>query len=207
MIALLQKDLYVLWKQMKMYAVLLVVYALLPSTYLNIFGVVYGAILPYTAMAYDERAKWDQLAAMMPYRDLDIVLSKYALGALFSGTAAVAACVGQLIIHQFYQAESGDWFTPKTTVIAFGLALIIMALILPVLFRFSVEKARVMMFVLLIVVAAGGGVVTSIAIDAPSGGNVLRIPLPATVMFLLAGVVMTCVSVPISVRMYQRRKQ
>ncbi len=207
MIALLQKDLYVLWKQMKLYGVLLAVYALLPSPYLNIFGVVYGAIMPYTAMAYDERAKWDQLAAMMPYRDLDIVLSKYALGALFSGTAAVVTCIGQLVIHQFYQAESGDWFTPKTTVIAFGLALIIMALILPVLFRFSVEKARVMMFVVIIVVAASGGVVTSIAIDVPSGGNALRIPIPAAMMFLLAGIVMIAISVPISVKMYQRRKQ
>jgi len=207
MIALLQKDLYVLWKQMKIYAVLLLVYALLPSTYLNIFGVVYGAILPYTAMAYDERAKWEQLAAMMPYRDLDIVLSKYALGALFSGIAAVAAGVGQLIVHQFYQTESGEWFTPETAAIAFGIALTIMAVTLPVLFRFSVEKARIMIFVLIIVVAGGGGAVSAIAVDVSSGGLSLRIPLPATVMFLLAGVVLTVISVPISVKMYQRRKQ
>ncbi len=207
MIALLQKDLYVLWKQMKLYGVLLAVYALLPSPYLNIFGVVYGAILPYTAMAYDERAKWEQLAAMMPYRDLDIVLSKYALGAIFSGTAAVAAGVGQLVVHQFYQTESGEWFTPETAVVAFGLALIIMAVTLPVLFRFSVEKARVMMFVLIVVIAGGGGAVSAIAIDATSGGNAFRSPIPAAMMFLLAGVVMTCISVPISVRMYQRRKQ
>jgi len=207
MTALLQKDLYVLWKQMKIYAVLLAVYALLPSPYLNIFGVVYGAILPYTAMAYDERAKWEQLAAMMPYRDLDIVMSKYALGALFSAVAAVAAGVGQFVIHQFYQTESGDWFTPETAVIAFGLALTIMAVTLPVLFRFSVEKARVMIFVLIFAIAGGGGAVSAIAIDVPSGGIALRIPLPATMMFLLAGVVLTAISVPISVKMYQRRKQ
>ncbi len=207
MTALLQKDLFVLWKQLKIYAVLFVVYALLPSPYLNIFGVVYGAIMPYTAMAYDERAKWDQLAAMMPYRDLDIVLSKYALGALFSGTAAVAAGVGQLVVHQFYRTESGEWFTPETAVVAFSLALIIMAVTLPVLFRFSVEKARVMMFVLIIVIAGGGGAVSAIAIDATSGGIAFRSPIPAAMMFLLAGVVMIAISVPISVRMYQRRKR
>ncbi len=207
MTALLQKDFYVLWRQMKLYAVLLAVYALLPSTYLNIFGVVYGAILPYTAMAYDERAKWDQLAAMMPYRDLDIVLSKYALGAIFSAVAAVAACVGQLIVHQFYQTETGEWFTPEYAVITFGLALAVMAVTLPILFRFSVEKARVMMFVLIIVIAGGGGAVSAIAIDVTSNGIALPISLPAAATFLLIGVVLTAISVPVSVRMYQRWKQ
>ncbi len=211
MIALLQKDLYVLWRQMKIYAVLLAVYALLPSPYLNIFGVVYGAIMPYTAMAYDERAKWEQLAAMMPYRDLDIVLSKYALGALFSGTAAVAAGVGQLVVHQFYQTESGEWFTPETAVIAFGMALTIMAVTLPVLFRFSVEKARVMMFVLIVVIAGGGGALAAIAEDAASGEIAFHLPFPfpfpAAAMFLLIGAVLTAISVPVSVRMYQRRKR
>jgi len=207
MTALLQKDLYVLWKQMKIYAVLMLVYALLPSTYLNIFGVVYGAILPYTAMAYDERAKWEQLAAMMPYRDLDIVLSKYALGAIFSAVAAVAAGVGQLIVHQFYQTEGGEWFTPEAAVIAFGMALTIMAVTLPVLFRFSVEKARVMIFVLIIVIAGGGGALASIAEDVAAGEIVFHLPLPPVAVFLLLGAVLTAISVPISVKMYQRRKQ
>ena len=31
------------------------------------FAFVYSAMLPITAMAYDERSKWDKLAAMMPY--------------------------------------------------------------------------------------------------------------------------------------------
>jgi len=207
MTALLQKDLYVLWKQMKIYAVLLLVYALLPSPYLNIFGVVYGAILPYTAMAYDERAKWEQLAAMMPYRDLDIVVSKYVLGGLFSAVAAVLTGLGQLVIHQFYQTESGEWFTPETAVIAFGMALTIMAVTLPVLFRFSVEKARIMIFVLIIVVAGGGGALTAIAEDVAAGEIAFHFPLPAAATFLLIGAVLTAISVPISVKMYQKRKQ
>lgn len=206
MTALLQKDLYVLWRQMRLYAVLIAVYALVPNTFLNIFGVVYGAILPYTAMAYDERAKWDQLAAMMPYRDLDVVASKYALGALFSAAAAVAACVGQLVVHQFYRTEAGEWFTPEYAVITFGLALTVMAVALPVLFRFTVEKARVMILLLIFVVAGGSGALAAIVEDSVSEIVAFRIPLPAAAAFLLAGVALTAVSIPISVRMYQRRK-
>ena len=40
----------------------------------------YAAMMPISALAYDENCKWDQLAAMMPYSVRDIVLSKYLFG-------------------------------------------------------------------------------------------------------------------------------
>ncbi len=203
MIALVQKDLYVLWKQMKSFCVLLAVYALVPYPFLNIFGVVYGAILPYTAMAYDERAKWGQLAAMMPYRTRDLVLSKYVLGWLFSATAAVLAGAGQLVIHRSYQPESGNWFTPETALISFGMALIIMAVALPVMFRFKVEKARVIVFILIFAVAGSGGALASVTERLALDGMALPRLLPASVAFLLAGAALTAASVPLSIKLYR----
>ena len=78
--ALLLKDWYVLRKQVWSYLLIVLVWGLIPSLTLNLLAVVYGAMIPYTAMAYDERSKWDQMAAMMPYSIRDIVLSKYLLG-------------------------------------------------------------------------------------------------------------------------------
>ena len=76
--ALLKKDIFVLIRQMRMFLVMIVVFSVLPGMNMSIFAIVYCGMLPYTAMAYDERSKWTQLAAMMPYTPGHIVLSKYA---------------------------------------------------------------------------------------------------------------------------------
>ena len=91
--ALILKDLYVLWKQMRVFIVILLVISISNGTFGSVFIVLWVAMLPYTAMAYDERSKWDQLAAMMPYSTRDLVLSKYVLGWLFTGAAGILAAV------------------------------------------------------------------------------------------------------------------
>ena len=74
MSALLLKDFYVMWKQTRVLLILILVFSCLPGAFYPTFAVVYAAILPYTAMAYDERSKWGQLAAMLPYADRERVL-------------------------------------------------------------------------------------------------------------------------------------
>ena len=58
--ALMLKDTYVIWRQMKYFLVMILIFSALPSGFNNAFAVVYAAMLPYTALAYDERSKWDQ---------------------------------------------------------------------------------------------------------------------------------------------------
>ena len=72
--ALLLKDWYVLRKQAWAYLIIVLVWGAIPSEVLNLLAVVYGAMIPYTAMAYDERSKWDTLAGMLPYADRERVL-------------------------------------------------------------------------------------------------------------------------------------
>lgn len=91
--ALLKKDLFVLTRQMKLLLGILAAFCILPRANLCAFGIVYCGMLPYTAMAFDERSKWPELAAMMPYSAADLVMSKYALGwlAILAGSALTAA--------------------------------------------------------------------------------------------------------------------
>ena len=83
---LLLKDWYTLIKQMKIMLVLMLVFACVPGYSMAAFAVVYAAMLPVTALAYDERSKWDTLAGMLPYADRERVLSRYV-----SGWAALAS--------------------------------------------------------------------------------------------------------------------
>ena len=75
--ALLLKDWYVLRKQVWSYLLIVLVWGLIPSLTLNLLAVVYGAMIPYTAMAYDQRSRWDRFTRMLPYSDRTVVLSRY----------------------------------------------------------------------------------------------------------------------------------
>ena len=87
---------------------------------------------------------------------------------------------------------------------SFCVGLIMIALTLPLMFRFGVEKGR-MFFVLFIVVLAcgGAGLVQGVssADDAPAAlQSLVGFGVPAL------AVVLTAVSVPLSVRLYDRQQ-
>ena len=95
--ALLYKDFRVMWKQMKAFLLLIAIFCLIPNQALNLsaFFVVYaGLMLPMSLMSYDERAKWDTFAAMLPYASREIVLSRYLGGWLCVALAGVLYAIG-----------------------------------------------------------------------------------------------------------------
>lgn len=145
------KDLYTLTKQLKLFLVLILVFALWPDGGMVSFAVVYAGLLPITAMAYDEQSKWNQLAAMMPYTTFQLVFSKYLLGYFL--------LLGTCLISMVSQGLAALFTGGSVAFDAYGgillVALILVAASLPLLFRFSVEKGRLVFLVLTAAVAAG----------------------------------------------------
>ena len=87
--ALLWKDICMLRRQLRLFIFAMLVFAAIPNSYIQLFAVAYASMLPYNTIALDEQSHWDQLAAMMPYSDRDVVLSKYLVG--WGGCLAVGA--------------------------------------------------------------------------------------------------------------------
>ena len=144
------KDVYTLTKQLKLFLVLLLVFALWPGGGMVTFAVIYAGLLPMTAMAYDEQSKWNQLAAMMPYTTFQLVFSKYVLGYFFLLIACVITTVSQGVLALL--TGGSIEFGIGVTLLA---ALILVAVSLPLLFRFSVEKGRLAFLLLTVIVAVG----------------------------------------------------
>ncbi|MDO4541082.1 MAG: ABC-2 transporter permease, partial [Syntrophomonadaceae bacterium] len=144
---LLLKDYYTLLKQMKIFLLMIIVFSMMPNLSLACFAVVYAAMLPITVLGYDERAKWDSLAVMMPYSTRNIVLSKYVLGYIAIAGAAVISMGAQLVIGavQHNTAPAGENLLVVGA--ASGLALLFIALNLPLMFRLGVENGRVAFFI------------------------------------------------------------
>ena len=200
MSALILKDYYVIFRQMRIFLLLVLVFSCIPGAFYSTFAVVYASMLPYTALAYDERSKWDQLAAMMPYSARDVVLSKYVFGWISVAIAAAATFVLQTILSFVWLS---DVTGPSVPVILLSVcvAVCILDITLPMMFRFGVEKARLAMFLIIFLVCAGAGAIS--VIDQSGGPDFgFQMWAPPAV-----AVVMTAVSVPLSVRFYGRRRR
>ena len=203
--ALLMKDFYTLWRQLKVYLLVMLVISVFNGAYGNIFITIWAALLPYTAMAYDERSKWDQMAAMMPYSTRDIVVSKYVMGWLCTAAAALFAMVLQLL--QTVLGSPLAAFAPVDNLMGCCASLCVLAITLPLMFRFGVEKGRLMMFLIIFLVCGSAGALSSIAVSVDHTAGGLSGPFAALMAVLpIAAAALTAVSVPLSMKFYARRQ-
>lgn len=192
--ALLRKDFYVLWRQMRIFVLLILVMSVVPMAFSNVFVVIWCSMLPYTAMAYDERSHWGELAAMMPYSRRDLVLSKYVLGWLSMSVAAVLLAVIQAVSAPFTHVGP----SLSSLAISFFAGMIALAFTLPMVLRFGVERGRLGFMIVLFGVALVGG-----AASGMMGEEMVRLPVPALVLLPVAAAVLTAVSIPLSMKLYK----
>lgn len=194
--ALLLKDFYVLWKQMKAFLVLILLFSALPGSYNAIFAVTYAAMLPYSCVAYDERSKWDQLAAMMPYSNRDLVLSRVHPGWI----AGAGACLLSLLLQEGFALILHQDVYPDTLIASFFVCLSTLASRAADLPLRRGAWARLIMFLIIFLgVRLLPGAMSGLA-DSLSG------TLPAPVWLIVPlSLVLTAVSIPLSLRWYALR--
>ena len=151
MTGLLYKEFYTLKRYLKQYSTILIMFTLI-SVYMK--SVIYLqsmlsmslGMLTFTGITYDKMYGWDKLALTMPVSRSGIVLSKYIMSALVSATALIVSSVIGIVIKQFVPVEEGIEDILMVAVVLFGALLLIYAVILPIIYKFGVEKARIMMF-------------------------------------------------------------
>lgn len=191
---LLLKDLYVLTHQMRLFIGAILILCVV-NEQLATFAILYAAMLPYTALAYDEQSRWNQLAAMTPCRPRDIVLSKYVLGwLLIAGFAAFSLVMNAIL------GRLGSDLHFSVVLSALSLACICLAVLLPVMFRFGVEKGRMTIILVFVVIFT--------VIGSSSEFNVTALPLMKALPALLAAaaVVSSAISVPLATKLYLRKE-
>lgn len=152
MTGLILKDVYTILKQAKLFLFVAVVMLLVQNDFMLSYVICYAAMLPITALGYDERAKWSTLADMLPYTLAELVGSKYIIGYLSIGAAALIAAASKF----FYILIGKSFFSQDYWIIFFLIicvALIIQAVTLPLMFWLGVERGR-LLFIIFVVAAA-----------------------------------------------------
>lgn len=147
---LLLKDLINLKSQMKILGLLLLFYIFLAYqnrdlAFLSGMLMILSVMLSITSISFDERAKWDKYALTMPLSRRQLVFSKYILN-LLSITA------GCLIIFAVLPLLGGFGQENLLTLAATsGAALLMNSLLLPIMFKFGVEKGRYILVMLILI--------------------------------------------------------
>jgi ABC-type transport system involved in multi-copper enzyme maturation permease subunit len=146
---LILKDLMNLKQQCKVFILVIGLWLVLSIADNNpsFFGglvAMFAVLVTITTLAYDEKAKWDRYALTMPVSRTDIVLSKYLLAFLCSAAGTlISFAVGLALSQNITEALS-------TSLAFLSLAMIFASIVLPILFKFGVEKGRMIVLAVLL---------------------------------------------------------
>lgn len=148
---LLIKDFYTLIKQLGIFVLIIICFTVIPGYNFSIIAIVYATMLPITAISYDERSKWEQLAVMMPYKTNTVVFEKYLLGYIAAFGATLLSASAQFIMTVSGLSKTG--MSGISYIVMLCVALLYLAVVMPPLYALGVEKGRIVFLILI-----GGGV-------------------------------------------------
>jgi hypothetical protein len=203
---LILKDTYVILKQMKYLLLIIVLFTIMLGYTFGTFLLLYCAMLPITTIGYDERAKWDKYAATMPYSRKDIVLSKYILGLICIGAAFVLVIIGSLGFGlftgvDFTAASIGELMVMITTILF--KTLIFMALNMPIIFKWGVEKGRM---IFIAGIAAFASIIAATSLVDNTSSALQGFFNDYFYLLILGAVVILGASIPLSISFYKKRE-
>ena len=197
--ALLLKDYYTLGKSLHSLALIVLLWSVIPMAFLNVFAMIYGSMIPYSAMAYDQRSRWDKFTRMLPYSDQAAVMSRYVLGWIFILASAAIVMLSQGILSQLSIPSAFFSALPlRILFVALCIGCLLLALNIPLMLRFGAEKARLVSALTTFLVFASAGALSGLA-DAESTAPVM---LALPVLAVLA-IIATAVSIPLSLKIYR----
>jgi len=198
MTGLILKDFLVLRKVFRSYVLVLAVYVALTFTgmwsaeFLGGFAMVMAAMAPMNLFAYDMQAQWDTYALALPTGRGKTVAARYAVVLiLILASFAIMAVLGGVMAALGHMEEPGPYLL--TCAVCGFLAVLMNAILLPLLYKFGPEKARIMLFGVMGVIALAigaflfplGGLRWLKSLENPTMAQLAPLPIIAAVTGLV----------------------
>lgn len=201
--SLLLLDWYTLWKQLKLFLFFIVFYAaisLAGQSYSFLgFSVLFLCMMPYYLLQLNDSTRVDALLLLMPVGRQTVVAERYVTALLSAACALPIFLAAGLVM-------GGEAVALLALQLAAGL--LVLALLLPLAYKFGATKSRMLMLVMLALFFSTSGIISGlltednglpeIAIDHWVG-ILARFALPAALVLL-------GVSYLVSLRIYQTRE-
>ena len=214
MTGLILKDFLILRKTLRSYLLILAIYVAVAfagywsSSFVGGFMMVMVALLPMNTFAYDKQAKWDVYGLSLPVGRTKTVAARYlAVLIMFAASAVLTTVLGVALNIAGRMEERLEEYL-LSCAICVVIAMLINAIMLPLLYKFGPERARMMFYgVLGLLVLAGavflfplGGLewLKSLEIAEPPFAQAVILPAAAA----LAGLALLAVSFLLSRHFY-----
>lgn len=209
---LILKDLLNLKKYVKSLAIIIIFFAVLFISQNNIYAlngvvIILCSMMVITTMGYDNFAKWDKYALTMPVTRRDIVLSKYLLMLILTGIGVILSLLFSfgfgIVKYNLNVLE-----TLEANGLILAVYLIFGSIILPLLYKFGVEKARILMILCFLlptfVVIVGGKILKHLGISF-SGGYSYYILKYSPIIISIIMILSLVISYIISLKIYCKK--
>ncbi|WP_254306729.1 ABC-2 transporter permease [Clostridium sp. 001] len=176
--------------------------------FLTGYTILFASMLVINTMSYDNIAKWDKYALTMPVARKDVVFSKYLvsiISSLMGAAISVALCFAQ----EIYRHNLDAMGILSVTGIILAMGFLFISFILPIVYKFGVEKSRIFIFVIFIipfaVIMLGRSKFAKLKLSplAVQYMNIILQYLP--VIVLLITILIIVVSYSISVKIYSNK--
>ena len=213
MTGLILKDLLILRKTLRSYLFMLIVYVGIAFTgvwsadIVGVLLVVMVVMLPMNVFAYDKQAKWDTYGLALPVGRTKTVAARYVCVLLLCLLSVGLTAILGMMLYAAGRVEEPVEFLVSCSVTGL-MAVLVNAIMLPFLYKFGPERARMMFFgimggIVLLVVAALfplGGLewLKSLELAEPTPAQAAAIPAVAAV----AGLALLAVSFLLSRHFY-----
>ena len=213
MTGLILKDLLILRKTLRSYLFMLIVYVGIAFTgvwsadIVGVLLVVMVVMLPMNVFAYDKQAKWDTYGLALPVGRTKTVAARYLCVLLLCLLSVGLTAILGMMLYAAGRVEEPVEFLVSCSVTGL-MAVLVNAIMLPFLYKFGPERARMMFFgimggIVLLVVAALfplGGLewLKSLELAEPTPAQAAAIPAVAAV----AGLALLAVSFLLSRHFY-----
>ena len=216
MTGLVIKDFLILRKTLRTYLLFVVVYLALAGSgvwspeFVAGFVMVMISVLPMNVFAYDKQAKWDTYGLALPVGRTKTVAARYLCVLILCLSTVVLECVvGGVLFAAGKLEDLGDYLV---TGAACGLlAVLVNAVMLPFLYKFGPDRARIVLIgvmgiigagaVLPIVVSRNNALAWLESLDEPTPAQLAAIPGIA----VLAGLALLAVSFLLSRHFYGQK--
>ena len=193
------KDLMNLRGQFVYYGLIAVVFFVVAALTGNIYyfaglSIFCGVVAPVSALAYDEKDNWDKFALASGVTRRSLALSRYLLGL----TLLVPVWALSFVLFALPSFRTSE---NLYTVLAYGgLGLAVVDIVLPLVFKIGVEKARTIYIVIVVaVMVLCVSAASFIELVAPSAA------FAGTIAVAVLGVLGVPVSVCVSLAIYRNK--
>lgn len=171
--------------------------------------IMFGALLPTTAISFDTAARWDKYAVSLPVTRREIVAARYQL---MVGGICVAGIISLIIAVAMMILMPGEgiflpYFSPLMLMVLFvACGLLLGSIALPLTLKFGVEKMR---YIIMVIALTPVVVIFGMSFSADLSGITPTDPvlMPVIIGVLLAVTALfVYVSFWLSVRIYAKKE-